>query len=42
MRPSISYEQYCEYLFSYADLLGDHLLFQASSPTELEEEGSFT
>lgn len=41
-RPNISYEQYYEYLFTYADLLDDLLLFQASSPTELEEEGSFT
>lgn len=40
MRPSINYEQYYEYLFTYTDLLDD--LFQASSPTELKEEGSFT
>lgn len=41
MRPSINYEQYYEYLFTYTDLL-DHL-FQASSLTELREEaGSFT
>lgn len=39
-RPSINYEQYYEYLLTYTDLLDD--LFQASSPTELKEKGSFT
>lgn len=39
MRPSINYEQYYEYLLTYADLLDD--LFHASSPRELKE-GSFT
>lgn len=40
MRPGISNEQYYEYLFTYTDPPDD--LFQASSLTELKEEGSFT
>lgn len=40
MRPSINNERYYGYLFTYTDPPDD--LFQASSLTELKEEGSFT